>query len=352
MTDFSKLTSFELSDITFNYFKENNLEYTLSNFIVFINNVFGLKDIDYNNADDIPDYVIDMAMYLEIKDFLPFDKNLSDYIVKLADAHSEYLTYNEKLADIGVLPLELFEEVLKNRVIKSCHYLSKTSFLFSFDIDVYDLGAKTTPDVVHFVLKSLPHAIRRKYLSYKSIDSISIDNDRTKLPLFYTLVKFIGHICYYYREVYLEYEEIRKINNDSDNINHSDKNFSFITNYNKLQLENLYNLLIVNEYISNKTELDSFLFVFGGNSNIINFVPLIWIDKSKTRKELNIQTLFYLLTLLKIDQDTSTANKFNLYCKMKYCFEGLKHISSKNPHKNFRYTDRHILLKTIVESIQ
>lgn len=114
----------------------------------------------------------------------------------------------------------------------------------------------------------------------------------------------------------------------------------------------LYELLVKNGFISGTTDKTGFIWAFGGESEKPNnWEPIEWIDKSVTRHEPNMQTLFELLYLLKIDNDTTASNPDNMYNKIRYIFKYSKDIASKNPYKAQQRTKRQKLLKDIIEEI-
>jgi len=115
----------------------------------------------------------------------------------------------------------------------------------------------------------------------------------------------------------------------------------------------LFDLLLNNNYIAPTTDKESFIWAFGGEQpQPNNWQPIEWVDRSITRKEPNIQTLFELLYLLGVDTDTSANNPNNLYRKMEFCFSGFKNIAAKNPYSIQQNTDRQRLLKSIIEEVK
>lgn len=114
----------------------------------------------------------------------------------------------------------------------------------------------------------------------------------------------------------------------------------------------LFELLVENGFISGTTDKAGFIWAFGGkNEKPNNWEPIEWIDESITRHEPNMQTLFELLYLLKIDSDTKASNPNNMYNKMRYCFANLKNVAAKNQYKAQQKTERQKLLKKILEDI-
>ena len=115
----------------------------------------------------------------------------------------------------------------------------------------------------------------------------------------------------------------------------------------------LYELLISNGFISGSTDKEGFIWAFGGENEKQpgHWEPIEWIDKSVTRHEPNIQTLFELLYLLGVSNNTETSNPNNLYRKIEYYFKDFKNIAAKNPFEAQQKTERQKLLKQIIEKL-
>lgn len=58
------------------------------------------------------------------------------------------------------------------------------------------------------------------------------------------------------------------------------------TNLKKDSIKNLYGFLIKLKYISEFSDLDSFIWVFGGESKPENFIPVIWLPNRQLLREL------------------------------------------------------------------
>ncbi|NQU87448.1 MAG: hypothetical protein HQ541_16970 [Mariniphaga sp.] len=149
-----------------------------------------------------------------------------------------------------------------------------------------------------------------------------------------------------------------------------------ITTFNiseRIDIEKLYNLLVDHKFIEGNST-----FEIEKNKNIefktfknifldievkeLKGKTVKWIDKSVTRKEANIQTLYELLYLLKqmnllpeSDFNTNNKNPDNLYHKIGNCFSSFKNISKKNPDcysfKPQQKTDRQIQLKKLLDNL-
>jgi len=123
------------------------------------------------------------------------------------------------------------------------------------------------------------------------------------------------------------------------------------------QIETLFEQL-KGSYIDENTNPDHFKAIFKNEPLPNDFEPVKWIDKSRTRHENNIQTLYELLYLLKeynyLDKtnfDTTATNENNLYRKIENFFAGFQNISVKNPCKIMQDTTRKNKLKEIVLSL-
>jgi hypothetical protein len=131
----------------------------------------------------------------------------------------------------------------------------------------------------------------------------------------------------------------------------NDKN-QLKTNLEDPQQGKLFDLLVEYGFIANKNK-ESFIWAFGGEQpQPADWQPIEWIDKSIRRHEANMQTLYELLFLLGVKNDTEVSSPDNIYRKIEYCFKSMKNISVKNPHEITQKTSRHKLLKTIVEKIK
>lgn len=114
----------------------------------------------------------------------------------------------------------------------------------------------------------------------------------------------------------------------------------------------LFDLLVADGFIPN-TNKEGFIWAFGSeHPQPANWEQIEWIDKSTTRHEPNVQTLYELLFLLGVDKDTSANKPSNLYRKIEYCFHPLKNLAVKNPFTAKQNTPRKKLLKTIIEEAQ
>ena len=151
-----------------------------------------------------------------------------------------------------------------------------------------------------------------------------------------------NRIVDHYESIKIAIEEINKIQS---------KTYQLQTKLTDTQRGKLFDLLVSNKFIPNNNKA-GFIWAFGGKQmQPSNWQPIDWIDKSVTRKEPNIQTLYELLYLLGVNKDTSANNPNNLYSKINYCFSGFNNIQSKNPYKIQQDTKRKKLLKTILEDV-
>lgn len=147
-------------------------------------------------------------------------------------------------------------------------------------------------------------------------------------------------------------EELKNAILDLQKLNTEPPTKQFETSLTDTQRSKLFDLLLSRKYIAPSTNKESFIWAFGGKIQPSNWQPIKWIDKSKTRHEHNMKTLYELLYLLGVDKDTSAKNPNNLYRKMEFCFDGLVNIAEKNPSKIEQDTDRKRLLKTIIEEVE
>jgi hypothetical protein len=184
---------------------------------------------------------------------------------------------------------------------------------------------------------------------YKPFITIHEIDKKSVLEKFEDVIYFFGLILFY-NSLLSDYETI---SNGGEVDRLKDKNNLIHTNLTFTQRGKLFDLLVSNGFIHN-TNKDGFIWAFGSekDNQPSNWQPVEWIDKSITRKEPNIQTLFELLYLLGVDKDTSANNKNNLYRKMEFCFCGLVNIASKNPTAIQQKTERQRLLKSIIEEIR
>lgn len=155
----------------------------------------------------------------------------------------------------------------------------------------------------------------------------------------------------------VDYNEIEKF--ISIEIYNLELNYPYFDcNLGEKKLKELFSQLITHSFIDTVNIVDDFLYVFGINSDQYRVKTKIkWIDKSVTRHEPNIQTLYEFIYLLKpyIKSDcfdTSVSNQNNLYGIIRFHFDGVNNISVKNPCKVLNNTKRKQLLKSIVENLQ
>lgn len=168
------------------------------------------------------------------------------------------------------------------------------------------------------------------------------------LPKFELVTDYLSLLEYYDNLI----SDFMEIENGGERVI-PEKRYQLQTNLTDTQRGKLFDLLLSNKYIAPTTNKESFIWAFGAEkSEPTGWQQIEWIDKSTTRKEPNIQTLFELIYLLGVNKDTSANNPNNLYKKMYYCFSGFENISSKNPTKIQQKTLRQIQLKTILEDVE
>ena len=149
-----------------------------------------------------------------------------------------------------------------------------------------------------------------------------------------------------------EYNRVCKTTATTPEQNQVARQYQFTNDLTDEQRGKLFELLVEHGFISGSTDKAGFIWAFGGkNEKPSNWEPIKWIDESVTRHEPNMQTLFELLYLLKIDSDTKPSNPNNMYNKMRYCFANLKNVAAKNQYKAQQNTERQKLLKQIIEDI-
>lgn len=147
-------------------------------------------------------------------------------------------------------------------------------------------------------------------------------------------------------------EGVNAIKKAISNLNTPPPAKQFKTSLTDTQRGKLFELLVLNRFIPDKDK-EGFIWAFGGEQNQpSNWQPIEWIDKSTTRKEPNIQTVYELLYLLGVDPDTSANNPNNLYRKMEFCFSGFKNFAVKNPTRAQQNTPRQMLLKSIIDEVK
>ena len=119
-------------------------------------------------------------------------------------------------------------------------------------------------------------------------------------------------------------------------------------------LKALYKALVDAEFFAPSTKESHFVNAFNGKPLATNFEPLAWADKSKTRNQLNTQTLYEFLYLLNFDKtiyQTDATNSDNFYRKIQRVFQPIANLSVKNPTKVTQQTPRHKELKTIIDNL-
>ena len=183
--------------------------------------------------------------------------------------------------------------------------------------------------------------VSNTFISVEKIDP------KSRLTNIFEFVSFLGLLKYYYKLVnhIIDNKPIQELKPKPE-----PKQFQ--TNLtDDSQRGKLFDLLVENGFIPNINK-DSFIWAFGGEKQPNNFEQIEWIDKSTTRKEPNIQTLFELLYLLGVDKDTSANNPNNLDRKMQFCFSGWKNIAAKNPCSIQQKTKRQLQLNIIIEEAE
>ena len=246
------------------------------------------------------------------------------------------------------LPKTLQIELIKKEIFKTNNKLSllseRNNFIrLVFDIDRDDnwnWHEKFKNNDYNDCFDTLNATEYLQYLNYSHIG--------TTLPKFDLITDYLALIAYYdYLMICFDaVDNGREIPNNKPQ-------YQLQTMLTDTQRGKLFELLLKHEYIAPATNKESFIWAFGGEQpQPNNWQPIEWIDKSTKRKETNIQTLYELLYLLGVDKDTSAKKRPNLYDKMKFCFSGLVHIQSKNPHSTQQKTTRQIQLKSIIEEIE
>ena len=94
--------------------------------------------------------------------------------------------------------------------------------------------------------------------------------------------------------------------------------------------QNLRNKLIENEFILERTTLDTFKYVLGGGKKPLNYEPIIWIKKCK--KNTNKASVYNFLSRLNISLEKLTENNVN------YCF--ICQLASESKLKPFTAANR------------
>ncbi len=113
-------------------------------------------------------------------------------------------------------------------------------------------------------------------------------------------------------------------------------------------LKALHKALVDADFFAPCTKESHFVNAFNGKPLATDFEPLAWADKSKTRKQLNAQTLYEFLYLLNFDKtiyQTDANNSDNFYRKIQRVFQPIANLPVKNPTKVTQQTLRHKELK-------
>lgn len=191
----------------------------------------------------------------------------------------------------------------------------------------------------------------------KGIDTTNFvvpDLSKTKLQMFEIYRPYKGEL--YYWEVQCVYQgfEIFKLQHEIDTYvpapNPTKQQTGFKLGYSKDQLKALHKALIDKNFLDNKTKDTHFINAFNGEG-LTNFEKLKWIDISIKRKEINAQTLYEFLYLLKMPNETykTDANeKDNFYRKIERIFEPIPNLTEKNPSKVEGNTVRKKELQNII----
>lgn len=250
---------------------------------------------------------------------------------------------SDKLFNSNIyLPISLQIEQLKNEILNTNNKLSLLSEGNNFGRKFFE-PERYENDSLYNCFGILDDTEYLQYLNYSASET-----DIKTLPKFDFITDYLA-LIEYFDELRFDFNEVEK----GRNLPNPQTRYQLQTKLkNDNQRGKLFELLLENNYIATTTDKDSFIWAFGGNLQPKQFQPIDWIDKSTTRHEANIQTLYELLYLLGVDKDTSPKNPYNLYRKMDFCFSGLVNVQSKNPHSIQQKTERYTLLKTILEEVE
>lgn len=301
-----------------------------------------------------------------------FDTNLINLISEIIDYKQSFIVrfYNKK-----ELPLSLQNEYTKNLIFENNNKLMSIEKTRGFarpkiKDEQYFCGKEYIIEVImrftgveqfnQYFKFSISNEDVNSFLNYNKIGFETSNPIKIELPDFKELIEYII-LLINYTDLLLNY------NNEEEKIIIENQNTLPIptpepkskptphqlqTNLTDTQRGKLFDLLVLHGFIP-ETDKEGFIWALGGEqTQPSNWQPIEWIDKSITRKEPNIQTLFELLYLLGVDKDTSANNPNNLYRKMEFCFNGFVNIAAKNPCSIQQKTDRQRLLKSILEDVE
>lgn len=240
------------------------------------------------------------------------------------------------------LPKSLQIEQLKKEILKTNNKLFLLSERNNFGRKFFE-NERYENDSFYNCFGTLNENEYLQYLIY----SASKTDLKIDLPKFDLITDYLALIDYY-DDLRFDFNEVE----NGRGIPNPETKYQLQTKLTDEQRSELFELLLSNKYIAPTTDKESFIWAFGGKIQPSNWQPIEWIDKSKTRHEHNMKTLYELLYLLGVDKDTSAKTPNNLYRKMEFCFDGLVNIAEKNPSKIEQDTERKRLLKTIIEEVE
>lgn len=272
--------------------------------------------------------------------YLP--ENVQKVVMSAKSSKARYL--GNKLFHINIyLPKSLQIEQLKKEILKTNNKLFLLSECNNFGRKFFEPERYENESFYNcFGILN-----ENEYLQYLNCSTNETDLETT-LPKFDLITDYLA-LIEYYDDLRFDFNEVE----NGREIPNPETRYQLQTKLNDTQRGKLFELLLSNKYIAPSTNKESFIWVFGGKQpQPSNWQPIEWIDKSITRKEPNIQTLYELLYLLEVDKDTSATNPNNLYRKMEFCFNGFVNIAAKNPSSIQQNTPRQIQLKTIIEEVE
>ena len=205
---------------------------------------------------------------------------------------------------------------------------------FLIKIHVEQIGV----NIISNALNSLKATLKIKILKLSNTDK--------KIP--------VNHLKMSKKYIKIKLEELDSIKSLPQNRGSKQGN-GFNLGKSETYLKALYKALVNAEFLASSTKEEShFVNAFNGKPLATDFEPLVWADKSKTRKQLNAQTLYeflYLLDFNKTIYQTDANNSDNFYRKIQRVFQPIADLSVKNPTKVTQQTPRHKELKTIIDNL-
>ncbi len=268
----------------------------------------------------------------------PKDLNINASKEELIDISKRH---NNKIASKYIDDLERAKEVMAD--------LDKKVFKYDSTLSEYKLLHRQLIQIKTIYRRALSIKIDKGVGIYGKVSPLILNSYKSYNDYINQIISLLED----YIIVIGQQVEKKEVNPEEKRIFPISEKNGFLSGINEKELKTIFNQLVFNRFISPETNETDFTKAFSGMPLDEDFKQIKWIDVSKTRNETNAQTLFEFLFLLKMPQETyiTNANKpHNFYRKIESIFGVIKNLTVKNPQRSTQKTERHKILKFIIES--